>query len=202
MLRASVIVFLIFAGARTSQGCERRDSLPVKLFNDAAVEDRVLRQATQEAAWLLKSVCMAVEWTPCPVVTALHQEPCGNPAPAVEMHILPSPATDDFADGVLGIGFPGLGSWGHSAVFLSRVRQLVLTNTGVIDLSDMMGVVLAHEIGHLLLHSSAHSAEGIMRADFRPVDLKRAAQRQLKFTPAQADAIRLNVLAANREPRD
>lgn len=54
---------------------------------------------------------------------------------------------------------------------------------------------MAHEIGRLLLHSTAHSREGVMRAEFRRADLKKAAQRQLKFTPEQGEAIHRNALA-------
>ena len=54
---------------------------------------------------------------------------------------------------------------------------------------------MAHEIGHLLLHSTSHSSGGLMRAEFRPADLKKAGQRQLKFTPEQAEAIHRNRLA-------
>jgi hypothetical protein len=90
---------------------------------------------------------------------------------------------------------PHLGSGDHAGVFLSRVRQTAAHNTGIIEFSDLLGCVMAHEIGHLLLHSTTHSNEGLMRAKYRPVDLKKAGQRQLKFTAEQAEAIHRNTLA-------
>lgn len=98
----------------------------------------------------------------------------------------------------MGIAFPTLGSRGNAGVFLSRVAQTVASNDGMISVPGLLGHVMAHEIGHLLLKSSAHSSEGLMRADFRPADLKKAAQRQLKFSLSQSQAIRRNSLAGER----
>jgi hypothetical protein len=54
---------------------------------------------------------------------------------------------------------------------------------------------MAHEIGHLLLGSNSHSATGIMRAQWSRKDLQRASLEILRFTPAQAERIRADVLA-------
>jgi len=56
----------------------------------------------------------------------------------------------------------------------------------------MLGYVIAHELGHLLLPPNAHSAEGVMRAI---LDLRLAAERQLRFT-SQQRALILDKLAA------
>ena len=56
----------------------------------------------------------------------------------------------------------------------------------------MLGYVMAHELGHLLLPPKAHSAEGVMRAI---LDLHSASERQLRFTSQQAALILHNVAA-------
>jgi hypothetical protein len=170
----------------------------VKLFNDGAVGNEVLHPAKDDTAWLLKLVCVDVIWVPCAVVSRSNLTPCKAPDRAIELHILSSPATNDFRDDTLGIAMPLLGSRDHAGVFLSRVRQTAARNAGIIDVSELLGYAMAHEIGHLLLHSSVHSSDGLMRANLRPADLKKAAQRQLKFTPEQGEAIRRNTLAPER----
>ena len=172
----------------------------MRLFNDAGVDSGVIRRATEEATWLLKTVCVTVEWVPCKTVSVSHLVSCTLPVPSIEMHILLSPMTSDVAETVLGIAFPSLGSRGNAAVFLSHIRQLVNANAGVIDVSRLMGHVLGHEIGHLLLNLSAHSSDGLMRAGFRRRDLEKATQRRLTFTPAQNHAIRRMVLARRLRP--
>jgi hypothetical protein len=74
-------------------------------------------------------------------------------------------------------------------VFMSRVQRTAAANPGIIDIPGLLGHVIAHEIGHLLLKSSAHAPEGLMRADFLRADLKKAAQRQLLFSPEQAESL-------------
>ena len=56
----------------------------------------------------------------------------------------------------------------------------------------MLGYVIAHELGHLLLPPKSHSAEGVMRA---VLDLHLASERQLRFT-SQQGALILDKLAA------
>ena len=198
MSRAAAFTLLFVLRTAPCAACTVWERLPVKLFNDAAVGNEVLRPAKEEAAWLLKSVCVQVTWILCPVVTVSHQEPCAAPVDAIELHILSSPATNDFAEKVMGIAFPARGSRGHVGVFLSRVRQTAALNAGVIDMPRLLGHVMAHEIGHLLLRSSAHSSEGLMRADLQRADLKKAGQRQLKFTREQVETIHRTMLAQKR----
>jgi hypothetical protein len=197
-MRGIVLVLLFASHTAYCVACTSEEPRPIKLFNDAAVGDNVLHGAKQEAAWLLKSACVALTWVPCPVVTRKNLILCQAPAQAIELHILASPLTNDFSPDAMGIAMPHLGSGNHAAVFLSRVRQTAARNAGIIDLSDLLGYAMAHEIGHVLLHSTTHSGEGLMRADLRPTDLKKAGQRQLGFTLEQAQEIRSNALEHGR----
>jgi len=55
-----------------------------------------------------------------------------------------------------------------------------------IDRGVMLGYVIAHELGHLLLPPKSHSTEGVMRG---MIDLQLAAAKQLRFTPEQGELI-------------
>ena len=60
------------------------------------------------------------------------------------------------------------------------------------ELSQILGHVIAHELGHLLgLHS--HARTGIMRADWNLTDLQDIACGYFFFTSQQADVIRAEV---------
>ena len=98
----------------------------------------------------------------------------------------------------MGIALLQRDSADHAAVFVSRVRETAARYPELVGVKEIMGCVIAHEIGHLLLHSNSHSSEGVMRADFRQTDLIRAVQRQLIFTPEERDTIQRNLI--NREP--
>jgi hypothetical protein len=60
--------------------------------------------------------------------------------------------------------------------------------------SYVMGAAMAHEIGHLLLQSEAHSPSGIMQLSWSRADLLDATRGQLRFTPDQAATMRKEVL--------
>jgi hypothetical protein len=67
--------------------------------------------------------------------------------------------------------------------------------------STVLGAVIAHEIGHLLLNSSTHSSSGIMSANFGYSQIAEASRGDLLFTEEQAAILRSRV-ALFRGTRD
>jgi len=59
----------------------------------------------------------------------------------------------------------------------------------------MLANVAVHELGHLLLRSTAHSLIGLMRAQWDQSDLQRAAWGQLRFSSEESKRLRAEVLA-------
>jgi hypothetical protein len=70
-------------------------------------------------------------------------------------------------------------------------------NTGV-DGGVLLGIVMAHEIGHVLLNSNSHSAQGIMVARWRAEDLRAAERRALRFLPGEIRMLRYEVASRDR----
>src|SRR5262249_24069581 len=63
----------------------------------------------------------------------------------------------------------------HSAVILyDRVHHLAVSKR--IEVASILGIAMAHEIGHLMLRSREHSSEGIMRPYWSSTNLQSAAQ--------------------------
>jgi hypothetical protein len=61
-------------------------------------------------------------------------------------------------------------------------------------LGDALGLIIAHELGHVLLPFAGHSSRGIMQAAYNV-----RASYALKFTEEQSAAIRAFVAAAQGE---
>jgi hypothetical protein len=61
---------------------------------------------------------------------------------------------------------------------------------------QLLGHVMAHEMGHLLLPHGAHAAAGLMRAEWDRAQVKSADNGQLTFTPVQASLIRERLQAS------
>ena len=69
-----------------------------------------------------------------------------------------------------------------------RIVESVAERTGV-DTESVMGCVMAHEIGHLLL-GPGHVPAGIMRAEWDTGDLEAIRKGWLVFSHAQNAGIR------------
>jgi len=68
-----------------------------------------------------------------------------------------------------------------------------------VSIPPILGHVMAHEIGHLLLGTHAHSPAGIMLPQWHGNELRRLMMGTLLFTPQQARAVRGRFLSVNRQ---
>lgn len=104
------------------------------------------------------------------------------------VRIVPKPRRSA-SEEIFGIAFLSAEGTGcYSNVFYSRVTALQIAwNFGP---AEVLGSVMAHELGHLLLGSNSHAAMGIMRARWHAEELHRAARGNLLFTPEQSDQMR------------
>jgi hypothetical protein len=80
-------------------------------------------------------------------------------------------------------------------IFFDRVME-VTTNQGVAP-ALVLGVAIAHEIGHLLLPGESHALAGIMRGKLEPKDWPLAAQGHLSFTDQQRETITTGLQVRN-----
>ena len=64
-----------------------------------------------------------------------------------------------------------------------------------VDVSDILGSVMAHELGHLLLGSNSHAPTGLMRAHWQGEELSRVARGSLLFTAEQSEHMRTKLIA-------
>jgi hypothetical protein len=95
-------------------------------------------------------------------------------------------------DTVLGVAFLSDDEGTFADVFFDPFRRLRADRTREIPAS-VLGHVMTHEIGHLLLGSNAHSHLGIMQARWHRDQLRSIAVGGLLFTPGQAAQMRARV---------
>jgi hypothetical protein len=200
MFGRAAVLFLFTVCVTRCAPCPETRRVSVKLFNDAIVSRKLLQSAASDAAWILKSACVEPVWIPCLPVTRSNMAPCAAPPMSLELHILPAPLTNVFSDDAMGVAMIRRESGDHAPVFVSRVRETAARNPELAGIKEIMGCVMAHEIGHLLLHSNSHSSEGVMRAEFRRTDLIRADQRRLIFTQEERAIIQRNLINQGADP--
>jgi hypothetical protein len=62
------------------------------------------------------------------------------------------------------------------------------------DVAGILGAAIAHEIGHVLLNSAAHSRAGIMRPRLGRMEARMAERGELLFTSEEGNTIRESVM--------
>jgi hypothetical protein len=88
------------------------------------------------------------------------------------------------SDLVFGLAFLGQDGGRYCDVFFDRIKQA--QGTLGVNLSRLLGTVAAHELGHLLLGSHAHSNAGIMSAMWGMENLRHIDMGDLLFNREQA----------------
>ena len=112
------------------------------------------------------------------------------------VRILPRSQAERFKQPHFVFGFAQTESSGgfgyYASVFYHRVEEL----SGIFTSSTpvVLGHVIAHEMGHLLLGHGGHSRTGLMTANWDRKELERVNQRTFIFNSQQAKEIRARFL--------
>jgi hypothetical protein len=169
-------------------GGAQRTRLAVGVQNLPGVTSDVLAEARHHVLRVYAAAGIDVLWFDNP-------EPARGGDLSVTLIITTTPPTVHGATAeILGVaisaktqcGRVAYALWHHITAFAeARNRPL-----GVI-----LGYVIAHEIGHLLMPPPSHGDSGLMRAAWRPADLDKAERGLLRFTPAEADVMRRRIAA-------
>lgn len=83
-----------------------------------------------------------------------------------------------------------LGETGHAYLadaYWQTIRSLASRHDA--DADALLGLVIAHELGHLLL-GEGHGPDGVMQAQWGGAAVKALERRWLQFNPAQRERIR------------
>jgi hypothetical protein len=179
------------ASARTSakeaDRGEKREMLhmTVTVYDYAGVPADVLSKAKAIAGDVYRQAGIDVEWV----------EPSGGPvAPGFYVNLIPSvEASLTLTREAVGFAAP---ESLEATVIYDRIRAIGRDRR--ISKGLLLGYVMAHEIGHLLLPAHSHSNSGLMRPN---LDLQLAAAKRLLFTTDQAQVMlgKLSA-AADRTP--
>jgi hypothetical protein len=80
-----------------------------------------------------------------------------------------------------------------STIYYERVQRRAELDNAPYELPVLLGCVIAHELGHLLLNNPGHSASGIMQPSWGARQIQEALNDQLQFTRAQSVAIQIQL---------
>ena len=172
---------------------EPNPTITILVYNMAEVPGDILGGAEREAARIFSQAGIDLNWFDC---TAGHsdvgsQNLCqeGWGPINIGLRLLARPTAPRNLQGER-FGFaisPGLAT----AYYDYRAR--FISNEFGMGVPLILGCVIAHEIGHLLLAPNSHSTEGVMQADWAQRQLREALMRDLLFSPQQSRLIQAEV---------
>lgn len=174
-----------------------RFEISVRTYNYAQVPVDTLVRAEGEAAKLFYAIGVGVRWgnfTPSAAGAEKDSDFDQMRGPAtIEVRVFsrfqPIPGK---------MGPPALGVVVGSFADVSFEEVLRLASKASVRPDEVLGLAMAHEIGHLLLPTRTHSLTGVMREGWDAKDFRLAAQGRLLFTHDQAGHIRIAVAARQR----
>jgi hypothetical protein len=187
-------VFSTSSPAGTPQGTSGQPRrLLVSLFNDAGVDSATLAEAQSRASVIFSHSGIEVDWFVCGPADPSDFLPRRTACSALvwpshlSVRIRPravSVSAETFGQAFVNAEGEGL----YSNVYYQNLAR----SSGHRDVSDgeMLGYVLAHELGHLLLGTNSHSTSGLMQPHWNSSTLRASALSSLRFTSAQSAVLR------------
>jgi hypothetical protein len=171
--------------------------LHVLIFNYSGASPTALMAAEQEANKIFSEAGIDITWVECPIpLRTDSDQACAadlGVAGEIRVRILDHKTTDAIGDSVFGFTVAPT----FVSVYYGNVKGIANVDGTEYAIPVILGCVIAHEIGHLLLGPGAHGS-GIMQAKWGRGDLTRALKGQLAFTTAQASVLRANALSRHR----
>ena len=170
-----VLVTAMALAARTSAfaatPAPQMRRLPVTVYDHAAVEPRTLAYAERIVSDVYRRAGIEIEWA----------EPKAIAEPdRLYVNVVSAGMTGQSWASTETVGFATPGSVAATVIY-DRIRQVARRRR--LQCGLLLGYVMAHELGHLLLPAHSHSETGLMRAS---LDVELAADKKLRFTTDQA----------------
>ncbi|MFL6416497.1 MAG: hypothetical protein ACJ74Y_12610 [Bryobacteraceae bacterium] len=166
----------------------------VLVYKIAPIAEAELSTAESEAGRLLKIAGIRVRWAGCPagLVDWVHgSEPCKNTGDPLTFKIqILSTQNGNRAQDAMGLAHPFEGDGKLADINHAYVAQIAMLYDA--PLSAVLGAVMAHELGHILLASDHHSG-GIMKGNWSRDELELIRTQLLLFTAGDGKHMRLAV---------
>ena len=167
-----------------SAGDSARLQLSVHVVADAQVPRDVVERAKPETARIYQHIGIDVVFV---------DEPSAD---TITVRVVETPMKDAKGS-AMGVSPRSGGQIGGLVyVFYSRVDSYARQHAKPVP--QVLGHVMAHELGHLLLPYGSHAKSGIMTAAWDRKQIEQIGRGWLSFTKEQAEAIRARTAALRR----
>jgi hypothetical protein len=197
--RMAVAAFLCgILSQAVAAGPDARSAVRVKVsvFNDATIAQTVLNAAKARAEAVFGEAGISLTWLDCGVPGLWHTElGCQDVAFPTHLSVRLVTGSKAVSEDTFGQSYLNeRGEGNYANVYLAQLSSSRAAE--LIGEGDLLGLVVVHELGHLLLGRDSHSSEGLMRARWEAAELREAAKGNLLFTKSEAERMRVRYLSA------
>jgi len=191
------VVILFVSVALVAQ--DQPPSLKIYVYNHAGVSEQTLNQAEDRARKIFRQSGVETTWYNCSA-HGMGGANCSGSLDRGTIVVQIVHDTEKLKTEVFGTAFIGRSGYGSYAdVFFDRAQQLC--QDAKVGLPDILGHIISHEMGHLLLGTDSHSRLGIMRATWDNTELAQADRGRLSFSTAQSRAMQQRLQAISYMPQ-
>lgn len=187
---------------------ETESKIEVHVYNYASLSPGMLTGTEHETAGIFQRMGIKIEWRNCPrsAEELARNTTCDLPGAPTRfiLRLLSTEMAQRLPLRSEVFGFAALpldGGFGVVVdVFADRVAEMARAEESRVVI---LGHLVAHEMGHLLLRTATHSVAGIMRAQWCSQDLERVREHRMFFLTEQEGTIREQVWArtlSNSDP--
>jgi hypothetical protein len=196
-MRHLTIVALLTAGlviaSLASPRAESPVSLTVRLYNSAGIAPSDIDLARTVAGPILRETGVEVTFRRCARLEAgVPVDRCDDPLKASEVvvRLIDAPHFNlaQSAD-VLGVAYvvPDSNRGWLATLYADRIAGAAARTD--LDRGTLLGRVMAHEIGHLLIGLHYHGPTGVMRAEWSEELLERSDEAEWRFSSLELSAM-------------
>jgi len=196
--RTMVALWTALAAASVANG--QQPNIIVRVYDYAGLPGDTLRNASLEAQKIFRKAGVETEWVECPLDRGAEQQypACMKPVGPADatLRIVPQAMQGyPVPQGAFGFALPSGDERpaAHAYVFNHRVEEAAEQSS--CSGFRLLGHVMAHEVGHLLLGVNEHSSRGIMRPKWLKQQLTQAESGQLVFPRGQAARLQAAIRA-------
>jgi hypothetical protein len=171
-------------------------SLTIRIYNRIGTPKTQVSEAIETADRILRGAGIDPSWHYCDVPAAAG--PCSRALGINEFMVrFVSAPVDDHGNRFVSFGYSLIdtktGSGALATVFADRVvdaSETLRTHAGT-----LLGRVVAHEMGHLLLGSAGHTAGGLMRDEWSSAFIRSNVDEDWSFRVSESELMRTALFA-------
>jgi hypothetical protein len=191
VFQKALVVLGFVLSSLGSSAAQQPAPVRVRIYNDANVPDVVVKRAQGVAGRIYEQAGVRLLWEDREDFKAQEKQFCLR----IVSHSRNLPGED------FGIAFIGLdGEAMQADVFYSGIERLAMHSSE--NTAEVLGHVMAHELGHLLLGQKSHSRTGIMQARWGEPQLCQMRMGVLRFEKSQAEAMHARLLDSKAVPEN